>query len=633
MKKTTKIILSCLAVLMVILIGYYSHYFIHYVWYDDYKEAFKSYSYEEGEEFTPLTDTKVSVPNMTLVAQNDTLKLYANLNTTEIAVYDKQNGTITYSNPVDADEDPQATGINKSFLKSQIIISYYNEQRTSGTMNSYDLSSSKGQFEVEAIKDGIRFVYTFGNLESPTGIVPVYITEERLKIYLDKMEAVDARNIKGKYQLSKTIEGFLELTSGSMKKSTLAKMNKQFEAAGYTSDDYLADMNAASGEEAEVITFTIPLEYRLKEDGLEVVVPTSQIVEKGGARIYNLELLRYFGAAGVMDSGYMLVPNGSGSLIYFNNGKKTAPTYTQYVYGIDPLTTDYTVIENTEDARYPIFGMKREDSAFLAIIENGDTLASITADISGKVNSYNYVYPSFILRGAEKLAMFGSVGQGSDLPVVETDMYQLDLKVKYSFLKKEEASYSGMASYLRNKLIRDGVLTINEEQDSIPFYLDIIGGVKQTAYFLGVPYLDIFPATTFLDAIKITDELYAKNINNIRMNYQGWFNGGYYHDVPNKIKIVRELGNKKEFEQLGQELEAKGGKLYGDVAVQNVTYISKRYRYQVESSKYYAGGYVASFGQVNPVTLRKTAALGYRETLYNLLSPKFLPRYIEEFTK
>jgi hypothetical protein len=630
-KKIKKIILSCVAVLLVGIIGYYAHYFIKYVWYDDYKSSLVKYDYETGKEFKTLEDSENNVANMVLVAENENFKLYTNTETTEIAVYDKRSGVITYSNPVKADEDAIAMGVNKSFLKSQIIVDYYSESRTSGTMNNYDMSIKNNQFVTESLENGIRYTYTFGDLGSPTGIVPIYITQERLQTFLDKMEKADARNIKNKYRESKTIEGFLELASGAQKKATLTKMNKIFEAAGYTAEDYQADKDAASGEESELVTFTIPIEYRLAEDGLLVSVPTSQIVETGGAKIYDLQLLRYFGAAGTDENGYMVVPNGSGSLIYFNNGKTTAPEYNQFVYGMDPLVMDYTVVENTENARLPLFGIKRDDSAILATIENGDSLANIVADIAGKLNSYNYVYTNFALRGAEKLAMFGTVGQQSELPTVEKEIYKLDLKVKYTFLTKENASYSGMAKCYRDRLISEGALVANEASESIPFYMDVIGGVKQTAHFMGVPYLQVFPMTTFEEAGKIADSLYASDITNLRMNYQGWFNGGYYHDTPYTIKGLGKLGGKGDLEELTKKVEAAGGKVFADVAFQKVTYIAKHFRYNVETSKYYAGGYIAQFGVVNPVSLRNLSSLGYAENVYNLISPKFLPRYIDKF--
>ena len=132
-------------------------------------------------------------------------------------------------------------------------------------------------------------------------------------------------------------------------------------------------------------------------------------------------------------------------------------------------------------------------------------------------------------------------------------------------------------------------------------------------------------------AQEILDDLNSGGVHRVVVNYQGWFNGGFYHDAPSKIKLVKDLGSKKELEKLTDKLEAAGGKLYGDVAFQKVAFTADNFDYARESSRYYGAGYAVSFGQVSPVTLRQTASLGYKETLYNVISPKFLVRYVNKF--
>ena len=141
--------------------------------------------------------------------------------------------------------------------------------------------------------------------------------------------------------------------------------------------------------------------------------------------------------------------------------------------------------------------------------------------------------------------------------------------------------------------------------------------------------------TTFREAEQISDILAEKGIANQVMNLQGWFNGGYYHDVASKIRVPRKLGGKSGLEKLNAAVSENGGTLYADVAFQKVSIESegKGYNYQAESAKYYGSGYVASFGQVNPGTLRQTSSLGYPETLYDLISPKFLIRYTDLFAE
>ena len=71
------------------------------------------------------------------------------------------------------------------------------------------------------------------------------------------------------------------------------------------------------------------------------------------------------------------------------------------------------------------------------------------------------------------------------------------------------------------------------------------------------------------------------------MNYQGWFNGGYYHDVTDKVKVIRKLGGKSGLEELDKRVRNNGGEFYADTAFQKVSYISKRYSEYYETSRYY----------------------------------------------
>ncbi len=630
LKKIVLFVVSAAAI-VILIIGLYR--LVHYKLYNEYKDSKLTYDVEEGKPFQAQNDSDPLVEGMVLAAENETLKLYTNTETAAIAIVDKRNGAITYSNPPEAEFDPLASPINKSLMQSQLVVGYINTSHVAATYNSYDQAVAFGQVEIESLENGIRYIYTLGDLSSPTGIVPVYITADRLKKFTDKMSEEDAKFVNMRYVESGEGKDLMELIEAAQTgASTLRKMNKYFEGAGYTQDDYEADM-ADSGIDGIVpMSFVIALEYRLDGDSLVVNVPTSMIEENGGSKIATIQVLRYFGAAGTDEEGYMLVPNGSGSLIYFNNGKTNVQDYAQYMYGIDPLASENLVVENASTARLPVFGIQRESSGIFVSIENGESLALLTASVSGKLNSYNYVYSEFSLRNTSKLSMFGATGSEADLPIAENDIYDVDIQMRYSFLTDDSDGYAGMANYFRNRLIENGVLEMQEES-SIPMYLDIIGGVKKYDYFLGIQYLKTEAMTTFEQAAEIAEQFSDAEVSNLVMNYQGWFNGGYYHDVADKITGLSKLGGKSDFEDLGSLLESNGGKLYADVAFEKVTYISKRYDYLRETARYYAGGRIASFGQVNPATLTNLSSLFYIETLYDLLSPKFLPRYVSAFAK
>ena len=630
-----KILFGVLGVVLLAVLIWFIYYMVHYYLYDDYKQYLSGYETENGTEFTALKDSSKDVEGMELAAENDILKLYASTDSGDVAVYDKRSGVITYSNPVNAEDDPIANNTNKNYLKSQFVINYYNAAKAMGTYDSYSMAVARGQLQAQSIDNGIRFIYNLGDFSTnTTGIVPLYMSQDKLDAICALLDDTAVTNMRRYYSTADSATGMLVLNGVAQKNiKTIKKITGYLETAGFTEADYEEQMELAGVEVALPLSFTIALEYRLADDGIEVSVPASMIEENGGGSLYRIRLLGYFGAAGADEEGYLVVPNGSGSLIYFNNGKSSVENYSQYIYDIDPLAADYTLLENTKKVRLPICGICKEDSNILMSVEDGATTAFFTASVAGSNTSYNYVNTTFVVRGYDLLSMFGSTGNEADLPLLENNMYDINYKVRYTFLDDEHTGYSGIANYYRERLIREGVLTNRTAAGDIPFYYDIIGGVKETASFVGIRYLKVMAMTTYQEAADIALDLKDKGIAYQVMNFQGWSNGGYYADVYDRITGLSKLGGKKKLEALNDTMESIGGRLYVDVPFQDVTYISKRYNRSFETSRYYGAGYVARFGAHNPANLRITSSLGYDENIYDLISPKYLQRYVDAFIK
>ncbi|MBE5967538.1 MAG: hypothetical protein E7255_11360 [Lachnospiraceae bacterium] len=625
MKKKTKIILLIMVIALAAAGFYAGSAMLKYILHDDYKKILHIPTFEKAAEFQALTDKEVSVPGMVLAAENRKLKLYTDPKTTEIVLYDKIGGQAYYSNPADRGTNP--SGGSGELLNAQFSVEYYNSSRQIANMDNYSMSILKDQFSFESIKDGIRYTYVLGDLASKTGIVPTMIAKERLEGFLSCVPEDKATNVRKKYIESKEQEGRMELLESAITAINIKRMSAIFEEAGYTREDYELDM--AEAKQEETVSFTIPLDYRLTEDGLSVSIATSEIKETGGAKLYDIQLLKYFGAANSKQDGYIMVPNGSGSLIYFNNGKSSY-SYTQYLYDMDPTVASYTVVENTTAARLPVFGMKYETGALFTRITSGDALARIDAATSGGLTDYNNVYATFYLRGYELLSMFGTTGTQSDLPVVESNLYKTMLQIEFVPLNGSEADYSGMAAYYRSRLIEEGVLGDPLPDTELPFYLDIVGGVNVKKNVAGIRYRDVLKMTTYEEAQNIVEKLAKGGISNIRMNYLGWFNGGYYHDVPDKIKGAAGLGSHKDMAKLNNYLSADGGGLFGNVALNKVSCTSSRYFLSIETSKYYTGKAVV-LSDVNPYTLNRGTNADYEEAMYAILSPRFLDYYTERF--
>jgi len=628
--------LLILLVVLGLVIGscYLGYYLLHFSFFNDYEQYLTSRETAAATELELGKEKLEGHKDYRLAAESDKLKLYLNKDTSDVAILDKRSGEITFASPVDAEDDPVANGVNKDYLRSHVIVNYFNAARTEGVYDSFSMAVEREQVTYEAIEGGIRVTYQMGDFSKSMGIVPQYMSEEKFAEISSQLSEDDAAAFGRYYSTNSDVSGMRQLLKTARNnRNVQAKLQAMLDTVGFTEEDFTQQMALAGSNVTVPISFTVSLDYVLGDDYLEVSVPVELIGEGGGASIYRIQLLRNFGAASDQEQGYIVVPNGDGSIIRFNNGKTNASNYSQHIYGLDPLAADYTILEQSSNAPMALFGLEKEKATILATIEEGAALASVNAGIAGKVNNYNYVYAAFLVRGSETLEMFGTTGNESTLPIVEPEPYDSGLCVRYTFLDKDHSGYSGMASYYRSRLIGQGILTPHTQAEQLKFYYDIIAGVEMTEFFLGKQYMGLVPMTTFEEAGEISRILAGKGIENQVMNLQGWFNGGYYHDVANRIRPTWKLGGKSGLEDLNAVLAENGGTLYADVLFQKVPYGSKRFDYQAESSKYYGSGYVASFGQVNPANLRQTSSLGYSETMYDLISPKFLVRYVDKFSE
>ena len=629
-----KLLLLALAAAAIAALCYLCYYLFRFTWFDDYKQYLQGYKYEAGAEFKAQKKSLAGYKNYKLVTQSDVLELYLNQKTSDVAVLDKRTGSITFAVPPEADDDPVANASNRDYLKSHVVLNYFNASRKEGIFDSYSMAVEREQVRYESIENGVRVIYEMGDFSKSLGLVPMYMSQEKFDEIVAALPQSDAEAFARYYTQNSDVSGMRQLLKAARNnKNTKKKLTAMFETLGFTEEDCAEQMALAGSAVTVPVSFTVPLEYRLMDDHLDVSVPVCGIEEKGGASVFRIQLLRNFAAQDSTGSGYLVVPNGDGSIIRFNNGKTNigAGSYSQFVYGIDKLAADYTVLENANDSSMSLFGICRENGTILATIEEGATLASITAGVSGSINSYNYAYASFVVRGSETLEMFGTTGNEASLPIVEPQPYNHNLTVRYSFMDENHSGYVGIADYHRQRLINQGVLKEKGENGDIKLYCDVLTGVEMTEFFLGKQYMGLTAMTSFEQAGMISDTLVSLGVRSQAMNLQGWFNGGYYHDVADRIRVPGKLGGKSGLEALNQRVTGNGGSLYADVALQKVSFDSKRYNYQAESSKYYGSGYVAGFGQVNPTTLRQTASLGYYETKYNLISPKFLVRYADAF--
>lgn len=586
---------------------------------------------DEQQWSTSKSSSTPDVPGMTFVGENEFLSLFINKGTTEVAVVDRKTNKIWYTNPKDRDSDVLATPFEKDTLGSQFYFTFADTNRTTRMFYNNQQSIKRDQFEIVDIPNGIRIEYLVGELDRGLETFPKMLSPERFDELLTNNDAIsdgDKTYASRRYRLNEELGAYERLDAGISSKLEVDRMLRIFDDIGYTDEDLNYDNIENNLPPAELTNpvFNIPLEYRVDDNNLLVSIPGHEIEESTNMRIREIALLPFFGAADAEQDGYILVPDGSGSLIYLNNGKASNERYSQQLYGRDQSKEVESRAQVSETARLPVFGMKQDNSAFLAIIEHGDAVAHVTADVSGRQNMYNTVFSRFIIRDHEFVEMTGMETVWR-IAINQPERYNSHMTVRYAFLNDDEANYAGMANYYRNYLIDNYNFAAQERNASdIPFNLDLIGSINKTQYFLGMPRKGTEPLTTFEQASEIINALQAENINELEVRYEGWFNKGIKHSNPSDISIDRNLGGKSGFKKLVQQLNEQGIDLYPDVAFQNV------YK---KGSGYNAARDTARFINRKPVREAEiyypTGKENYSFDQYYIMSPTRLPSFVNSF--
>ena len=299
--------------------------------------------------------------------------------------------------------------------------------------------------------------------------------------------------------------------------------------------------------------FSIPVKLSLKDEYVHVELMIDQIKENGDTRILSVNVYPYFGAAGLNDTGYAFVPDGTGSLMVFNRELLSYYPFGNegegIMYAVNP--TEYATnnyFQNWNEAlRLPVYGMVKNNDAFLAIIERGAAVTEIEAGMSRMWNSYNVVKPCINIRDVqERRTATGTKGEGSYYSEIRPE----NVVIRYYPLDGEKADYIGMAERYREYLIEEKGMTPIKEVASNALNISLYGAVKKEKHFLGIPYTGAEYLTTYSEAEELVDRLAADNIDKVFINYSGWTSSGLDTTTDLTLKPSSKLGGKKAINSL-----------------------------------------------------------------------------------
>ncbi len=518
-----------------------------------------------------------------LVLENEALKFVMDPTNTHFTVEVKSSGKVWYSNPQDASSDTLALTSERGKLQSTMEITWSTQNGVDAKYNNYDYSIEKGVYDIEMGEDYVKVYYSIGDTEKEY-IIPPVVTDENFQKWLGLMDQTNATLVKEYYKkydinnLGKSddkeqllvnypivAEEVIWVLRDTIKDNLKSKFEGIFEEIGYTMEDYQADKELNFAESSfDKPIYNVSVIYRLDGDDLLVEVPLQEIEYKSQYPISNLSLLPFFGTGGMDDEGFLMVPEGGGALINFNNGKSSQNDYYANMYGWDMALNREAVVHNTRNY-FNVYGISQEDDSFICILEDGAAYASIRADISGRMNSYNYAYAVYSIALREKYDV-GEIANSS-IYVYIPELPDGSLVQRYSFV--DSGSYSDMAkdyqAYLTDKY--EGYMAMNDDTEA-PVAVEIVGAVDKVKQILGVPVSRPLKLTTFKEAANMITELKSDGLNNMSVKLTGWTNGGIQQKMLSNVKPVSSLGSKKDLQNTVDTAKGLGVDIYLDGVTQ-----------------------------------------------------------------
>ncbi len=365
-----------------------------------------------------------------------------------------------------------------------------------------------------------------------------------------------------------TEEGKTDALSRSRASSQLLLDVVDEKGAASTVTSNIANISVNANNKSITAKYSFPSQeieitvvYTLKDNSFVATIPVEKIKEKGPFSLVRISVLPYFDAADREKEGYILVPDGSGALINFNNGKATT-LYSQKVYGTDPITNRKTMTVNTQSVLLPIIGIHKENaggvaaSNILMYVEDGAPAAMVNATSATAANAYNYGYISFVYRSSAFITLL----ENTQFPVSATMLANntatcKSFAVSYNVLASE-GDYNDMAVATRQKLI-DGGLKTDKISDKV--YIEAYMSVKKTKHFLGIPYKANERLTTFDDCYDLIKKLDGNTVMILNgLDKDGAVGGA----IDTKFTVNSKLGGVKDYKAFVKSAEKLSSEVF-----------------------------------------------------------------------
>jgi len=312
-----------------------------------------------------------------IILENDNLKFVLDTDTTLFTLQDKRTGEIFTSNP-----DTRSA----RFL-DPLKVYYAGNLGSVSQMSVYSQAIDYEDFLVRVEADYIEVLYLVGGKKGvDENDFPLIITDERMQsLILSKLEegSVSYRRVTEQAYVYGEVNGVAiwKLKSG-IQTSILERLYDIFYIeSGYTIEELVYDQESNGIKvEDKYPYFEIAIRYSLDQNSLEATLVNESLVEKEKYPLVYIDVLPYFGAGTTEEDGYLLIPDGSGGIIEFNQERAFTLPYNKRVYGNDLASFKLIKTEDLSKISLPVFGIKSNNKAMIAIAKETPEMANLYAN-------------------------------------------------------------------------------------------------------------------------------------------------------------------------------------------------------------------------------------------------------------
>ena len=520
-----------------------------------------------------------SLNNKDFILENNNIKFELDPTTTQFTVTQKGTGKVWYSNPPMAKSDPIALPKEKYNMMSPLLLKYSTENGNEDTYDIYTKCIQRQFYQIAKNGQEIRVDYTIGEMEREY-VFPLILYQSDVDKWSEGLSKSEknamlrgyhkytVNNFKGdeldtmlaKYP--KMEDEPLYLVFENIQNFQKEQLEEIFAAQGFTYEDYLENKELYKESNIkEVPAFNVSVIYKLDEKGFTIQIPFDEISYRLKYPITLLSVLPYFGAGGKEDTGYILVPEGGGAIIEFNNGKTKQNGYYADCYGWDYAMDRKAVISETRVA-FPLYGISNDNSSFISLIKEGAEYAGVTAEIAGKLGSYNYARFDYRMLHNEQYEVTTRTTNAQFS--FETSLPKGEV-ITQSFVFVDSPSYVDMAKEYQKILFAGEKKTQNK---NIPLAVELIGAIEKKQQVFGMPKTLPYALTTYKDAAAIINDIEATGFEDVNFKLSGFINGGIRSTMMNKVRFISQLGGAHNFKKMLKAVDGTSAKLYLDGSVQ-----------------------------------------------------------------